>query len=117
MITTIHSINQQGGKHMINGREKQEGPRRTLDAEREELQQATKHFIRSVFRTGVRVAFLPINRLPRKSQQHFYAAGREFTHGLATLVHGLADGLEEMAKETNPSTPLGEDPSPDGESD
>jgi hypothetical protein len=117
MITTIHSIHEQGGKHMINGREKQEGPRRTMDAEREELQQATKHFIRSVFRTGVSLAFLPINRLPRKPQQHFHAAGREFTHGLATLVHGLADGIEEMAKETHPSTPLGEGPHPDGESD
>ena len=102
---------------MINGRQKQEGPRRTLDAEREELQQATKRFIRSVFRTGVRVALLPLNSLPRTSQQHFHAAGRELTHGLAALVHGLADGIEELAKETNPSTPLGEGPPPDGESD
>ena len=102
---------------MINGREKQEGPRRTLDAEREELQQATKRFIRSVCRTGVRIAFFPLTSLPRKSQQHFQAAGREFTHGLTTLVHGLADGIEEMAKETNPSTPRGEGPHPDGESD
>ena len=102
---------------MINGRQKQEGPRRTLDAEREELQQATKRFIRSVFRTGVSVAFLPINSLPRKPQQHFHAAGREFTRGLATLVHELANGIEEMAKETNPSTPLGEGPPPDRESD
>ena len=102
---------------MINGREKQEEPRRTMDAEREELQQATKHFIRSVFRTGVRVAFLPINKLPRKPQQHFHAAGREFTHGLTALIHGLADGIEEMAKETNPSTPLREGPHPDEESD
>jgi len=117
MITTIQTIHEQGGKHMINGREKQEEPRRTLDAEREELQQATKRFIRSVFRTGVSVALLPINKLPRKSQQHFHAAGREFTHGLTTLIHGLADGIEEMAKETNPSTPLGEGPPPDGESD
>jgi hypothetical protein len=102
---------------MINGREKQEGPRRTMDTEREELQQATKRFIRSVFRTGVSLAFLPINRLPPKPQQHFHAAGREFTHGWAALVHGLADGIEEMAKETHPSTPLGEGPHPDGESD
>ena len=102
---------------MRNGSEKQEEPRRTLDAEREELQQATKRFIRSVFRTGVRVALLPINSLPRKSQQHFHAAGREFTHGLTTLIHGLADGIEEMAKETTPVTPLEEGPPPEGESD
>ncbi len=102
---------------MINGREKQEGPRRTMDAEREELQQATKRFIRSVFRTGVRVALLPINSLPRKPQQHFHAAGRELTHGLTTLVHELADGIEAMAKETHASAPLGEGPPPDRESD
>ena len=102
---------------MINGREKQEGPRRPMDAEREELQQATKRFIRSVVRTGVSVAFLPVNSLPRKPQQHFHAAGREFTHGLATLIHELANGIEAMAKETHPSTPLGEGPPPDRESD
>ena len=117
MITIIHSIHEQGGKHMINGREKQEGPRRTMDAEREELQRATKRFIRSVFRTGISVAFLPVNRLPRKPQQHFHAAGREFTRGLATLVHELANGIEAMARETNPSTPLGEGQPPDRESD
>ena len=102
---------------MINGKEKQEGPRRTLDAEREELQQATKRFIRSVVRTGVRIAFFPFTSLPRTSQQHFQAAGRELTHGLTTLVHELADGIEERVKESNPSTPRGEGPHPEGESD
>jgi hypothetical protein len=37
---------------MING-SKQEGHRRSMDAERKELQQATRRFITSVFRTGV----------------------------------------------------------------
>ena len=95
---------------MINGREKQERPGRNMDAEREELQQATKRFIRSMFRTGVSVALLPVNRLPRKPQQHFQAAGREFTRGLATLIHELADGLEEMAEDANTSTISGEGP-------
>ena len=102
---------------MINGKEKQEGHRRAMDAEREELQQATKRFIRSVVRTGVGVVFLPLTSLPRKPQQHFRAAGRELTHGLTTLIHGLADGIEEMVKESNPSTPLGEGPHSEEESD
>jgi hypothetical protein len=102
---------------MINGKDEQEGHRRSMDAEREELQQATQRFIRSMFRTGVSVALLPVNRLPPKPRQHFHAAGREFTHGLATLVHELADGLEKMVKDTNPSTTLGDGPHPDGESD
>jgi hypothetical protein len=117
MMTNILYINEQGGKHMLHGREKQEVHSRSMDIEREELQQATKRFIRSVFRTGVSVAFLPVNRLPQKPRQHFRAAGREFTHGLTTLVHGLADGIEEMAKDINPSTILGEDPHTDRESD
>jgi len=81
-----------------------------MHAERKELQQATRHFITHVFRTGVSLALLPVNRLPKKPQQHFYAAGREFTHGLASLVHGLVDGIEEMAKDTKPSTTLGVGP-------
>ncbi len=79
-----------------------------MNTEREELQQATQRFIRSMFRTGVSLALLPVNRLPRKPQQHFRAAGREFTRGWATLVRELADGLEEMAKDANTSTDLRE---------
>jgi hypothetical protein len=101
---------------MINGQDK-ERHRRSMDGEREELQQATQRFIRSMFRAGVSLALLPIHRLPPKPQQHFHAAGREFTHGWAALIHGLADGIEEMAEDTNPSTTLGEGLPTDEESD
>ena len=100
---------------MINSKDKQEGHRRSMDHEREELQQATQRFIRSMFRTGVSLALLPVNRLPRKPQQHFRAAGREFTRGWATLVRELADGLEEMAKDANTSTDLRESSDTNGE--
>src|SRR5579864_8226434 len=99
---------------MINRNDKQKGHRQSMDVEREELQQATQRFIRSIFRTGVRLAFLPVTRLPREPRQHFQAAGREFTHGVAKLVHELANGLEEAA---SPSTRLGENPHTDGESE
>ena len=89
---------------MMNHKDKQEGQRRSIDAERQELQQATQRFIRSVFRTGVSIALLPVNRLPRKSQQHFQAAGREFTRGLATLVHGFAENLEGIAQDASIAT-------------
>ena len=100
---------------MINDKDKPEGQRRSMDAERKELQQTTRRFIRSVFRTGVSLALLPVKRLPRTPRQHFYTAGREFTHGLATLVHELASGLEEMARDTKTSTNLGENPPTNGE--
>ena len=94
---------------MMNGQVK-EGHRRSVYAEREELQQATQHFIRSMFRTGVSLAFLPVNRLPPKPQQHFRAAGLEFAHGLTTLIHGLADGLEEITEHASKSTNSAEGP-------
>jgi hypothetical protein len=100
---------------MIHGNNKQEDHRRSVHAEREELQQAARYFVRSMFRTGVCFALLPVNRLSQEPQQHFQAAGREFTHGLASLVHGLADGLEEMAKDANTSTNFGECPHLNGE--
>src|SRR5690348_9016796 len=95
---------------MIHGKDRRQEYRRSMHAERKELQQATRRFITRVIRTGISVALLPVNNLPRKPQQHFYAAGREFTHGLASLARGLVDGIEEMAKDTKPSTTLGVDP-------
>jgi len=100
--------------HMISGMNNQEGQRRSMDHEREELRQARQRFIQSMFRTGVRLALLPVNRLPERPRRHFQAAGREFTHGLATLVHELADGLEEMANDADTSTCSGESPDANG---
>src|SRR5258706_16101553 len=88
---------------MINGQDK-ERHRRSMDAERQELQQTSQRFIRSMFRTNVSLALLPVTKLPRKSQQHFQAAGREFTHGLATLVHEFAENLEQIAQDTSKTT-------------
>ena len=100
---------------MIHAKNKQEGQRRTMQAEREELQQATRSFIRSLVRTGGSVALLPATRLPRESQRHFLAAGREFTRGWATLIHEFADGLQELAEDASARTQLGEDAHPSRE--
>ncbi len=67
-------------------------------AEREELAQATQQFVRSLFRAGVELALLPVNMLPPEPRQHFKAAGREFTRGLATLAHELADDIEKIVE-------------------
>lgn len=100
---------------MIHEQDKQERQRRTLHAEREEFQQASGRFIRSLLRTGVNVVLLPVTRLPRESRHHFQTAGHEFTHGWATLVHEFADGLEEMAKATSTPTHYGKGAHPLGE--
>jgi hypothetical protein len=99
---------------MINGEDKQRH-RRSMHDEREELQQATQHFIRSMFRMGVRLSFFPVNRLPQTPQQHFKTAGREFTCGLASLVREFADGLEELAHDANTSSNCAEGPQTDRE--
>ncbi len=68
-------------------------------AERDELAEATQQFVRSLFRAGVELALLPVNMLPPEPRQHFKAAGREFTRGLATLAHELADDFERVVDE------------------
>ena len=110
MNTSVHDSNEKGGKHMTNSKDKQEAPQRRMNAEREELEQAAERFMRSMLRTGVSLALLPVNRLPTKPRQHFQSAGREFTRGLATLVRELADGLEGMAEDPNTATNFAEDP-------
>ena len=104
---------EQAGTHMVNGQDEQK-QRQSIHTEREALRQATRHFMRSIVRAGVGVVLLPINSLPHGPRQHFQAAGREFTHGVAKLVHELANGLEEAA---SPSTRLRENSHTDGESE
>jgi hypothetical protein len=102
---------------MMHDQHKQQEYRRSMNAEREDLQQAAQCFLRSMFRTGISFALLPVKRLPHKSQQHFHTAGREFTQGVATLVHELANGIEGLAKGAS-TTPTFEDgPHSDGEQD
>ncbi len=86
---------------MIHEKDRQEGQRQAMQAEREELQQATRRFMRSLLRTGANVALLPVTRLPREPQRHFLAAGHEFTRGWATLIQEFAHGIEEMAKDAD----------------
>ncbi len=90
---------------MIHENDKREGKAHTLDEEREENWRAGQHFSRSLFQAGVGLALLPISVLPPEPQEHFKVAGREFAHGLAKLVHQLADGLDEMAKAAHSPRP------------
>src|SRR5919109_5028179 len=91
------SKNKQGGNLMINTKDRQKEQRQTMQAEREELQQATRRFIRSLVRTGGSVALLPVTRLPREPRQPFLAARREFTRAWAALLREFADGIEGLA--------------------
>lgn len=105
-----HERNEQEGKYMIEDRNKQEGRRRGLAAEREELQQATQHFVRSMFRFGVSLTFSSVNRLPRGPQRRLQAVGSEITRNLAAFMHTLAEDLQEVTQNTSPSPTRGADP-------
>ncbi len=102
---------------MIHEKDRQEGQRRSMQAERQELQQATRRFIRSLLRTGANVALLPVTSLPSEPQRHFLVAGREFTRGWTTLLHEFAHSIEEMAKDPNTPTHRGEDAHTRGEAE
>lgn len=94
---------------MDTNEKREEQVRRNLVTEGEELQQATTQFVRSLFRAGASLVFLPMNMLPDEPRQHFQTAGREFARGLSTLVHEFADELEKMAEE--PKEPTEDSPS------
>jgi cytosine/adenosine deaminase-related metal-dependent hydrolase len=84
---------------MIDDENRREEQARKAEAKRGELQEAGQRFIRRLFRLGVSLAVAPVNMLPQESRKHFRAAGREFTHGVATLAREFADGLEKMTEE------------------
>jgi len=70
-------------------------------SDRDELKDASQHFLRTLLRAGVHLAMAPASLLPEEPREHFASAGREFTRGLATLVHELADNFEKIIEEVN----------------
>jgi hypothetical protein len=67
--------------------------------DRDELKEASQQFFRTLLRAGVHLAMTPVSLLPEESREHFVSAGREFTRGLATIAHELADNFEKIADE------------------
>jgi hypothetical protein len=68
-------------------------------SDRDELMQASQQFFRTLFRAGVHLALSPVNILPPEPREHFLSAGREFTRGMATLAHELADDFDKLVDE------------------
>jgi hypothetical protein len=67
--------------------------------DRDELKEASQQFFRTLFRAGVHLAMTPVSMLPEEPREHFVSAGREFTRGLATLAHELADNFDKIVNE------------------
>ena len=70
-------------------------------SDRDELKQASQHFLRTLLRAGVHLAMAPASLLPEEPREHFANAGSEFTRGLARLAHELADTLDKIVEEVN----------------
>jgi hypothetical protein len=67
--------------------------------DRDELKEASQQFFRTLFRAGVHLAMTPVSMLPEEPREHFVSAGREFTRGLATLAHELAENFDKIVNE------------------
>ena len=70
-------------------------------SDRDELKEASGHFLRTLLRAGVHLAKAPASLLPEEPREHFASAGSEFTRGLASLVHELADNFEKIIEKVN----------------
>jgi hypothetical protein len=68
-------------------------------SDRDELKEASQQFFRTLFQAGINLAKTPVNMLPEESREHFVSAGREFTRGLATFAHELADNFDKIVDE------------------
>jgi hypothetical protein len=84
--------------------DRQEEPRRPEQRDRDELEEATRHFVHSLVDTGKSATLRPIKRMPRQPREHFLAAGREFMRGWAALVNEFADAIERVDTESSTAT-------------
>lgn len=76
-----------------------ETPAPDQKSDRDEFNEASRQFLRTLFRTGIQLAIMPVFMLPEEPREHFVNAGREFTRGLATLAHELADVFDKTVNE------------------
>jgi len=73
-------------------------------SDRDELKEASQQFFRTLIRAGVHLAMTSVNMLPEESREHLVSAGREFTRGLATFAHELADNVDTIVDEAKADT-------------
>ncbi len=66
---------------------------------RDELKEASQQFFSTLFRVGVHLALTPVSLLPEEPREHFVSAAREFTRGMTTLAHELADNVDKIVEE------------------
>jgi len=78
-----------------------ERPASDVQADFEELRQASQDFFNTLVRVGIHLATTPVSQLPEEPREHFANAVSEFTRGLSTLAHELASTVEKVSEEVN----------------
>ncbi len=78
-------------------------PAPEVQADFEELKEATQHFFTTLVRVGMNLATTPVSQLPEETREHFANAAREFTRGFSTLAHELATTVEKVSEEVKPN--------------
>jgi hypothetical protein len=96
MAVTTKTQKEQTQKIETPGTEKTTSGEQSL---RDELSEDTQRFFRTLVRMGVRLALAPVYLLPEEPRVHFVSAGREFTRGLTTLAHELADDVDKIVEQ------------------
>jgi hypothetical protein len=78
-----------------------QSPTPDRQSDRDELKEASQQFLRTLLRAGGHLAMAPVSLLPEEPREHFASAGSEFTRGLASLAHELADTFDKIVEEVN----------------
>ena len=72
-------------------------PASDVQADFEELKEVSQHFFNTLVRVGMHLATTPVSQLPEEPREHFAKAVSEFTRGLSTLAHELANTVEKVS--------------------
>ena len=72
-------------------------PAPDVQADFEELKEVSQHFFNTLVRAGMHLATTPVSQLPEEPREHFAKAVGEFTRGLSTLAHELANTVEKVS--------------------
>ncbi len=78
-----------------------ERPATDVQTDFEELKEASQQFFNTLVRVGMHLATMPVSQLPEEPREHFTNAIREFTQGLSTLAHELANTVEKVSEEVS----------------
>jgi hypothetical protein len=65
----------------------------------EELKEASQNFFNTLVRVGIHLTTTPVSQLPEEPREHFAKAVSEFTQGLSTLAHELANTVEKVSED------------------